>query len=349
MAGTGDFEVLAVFSTLQESGVSAGVRVGTAMVPTSQMPEVYPSIVYFGRLTVMVDVPTLLAAEIEWYSTSGVLLSRSRGATHAVDAWTPVSVTAIDTAPDEAAYAAVVVVDVDDTGWDAGSLRFVGSAQLSATNSYPYFDGDSTDTTSYAYEWMGDRWASPSLRTDSTQGQALVDPENPQPPNPPRPPVVEEGAVDDDIVWRRYVVKIPASDVRAWIASVPTLSLHTNTVAERQVRVRYWPNPADTDVDLWTDAGQEYTAEQIVSYIPAEATFVIDGVAERAYVNFPATPSAPASTAQADHLLYGTAGGPVSWTELDCGVSYIITLDVPVDATEGNLDVFISLTDRMMT
>lgn len=345
MAGTGDFEVMAVFGSVQSA---AGVRVGTAVSPTEDMTVVYPSINYFGRITAMTDVGTLLTAELEWYTSSGVLLSRVAGEQVQTTAWTPVSLTVSGAAPDEAAYAAVVVTDVDGTGWSAGSLRFAGSAMITATVQYPYFDGDTPDTTTSAYEWMGDQWASPSLRTDSSRGTALVDPDAPPIPAPPLPPAVDDNDIDDDVVWRRYVIKIPALDVRQWIAAVPTLSLFTSQTEERQVRLRYWPNPGDTPVDLWSDAGQTYESEQIISYIPPQATFVIDGVAERAYVNFPATINAPASRAAADHLLFGSGGGPATWPVLACGVSYILTLDVPVDATEDNLDVYLELTDRMM-
>jgi hypothetical protein len=50
----------------------------------------------------------------------------------------------------------------------------------------------------------------------------------------------------------------------------------------------------------------------------------------------------------ADHLLYGTGGGPATWPVLGCNTSYLLALDVPTDAAQGNLQAGVAFTRRML-
>lgn len=346
---TGDFDVMAVFASLQ---AAAGMRVGTTADTTSGfMSDVFATINYYASIKVKVDVATRMACEIEWYASNGTLVGRSTGSDQLLVANTTTILEVNDTAPEGAVYAAVVSVDVAGTGWAAGSLRFVGAVMLSASAKYPYFDGDSAPDAQYDYEWMDAENASPSLRvslSSSGSGNALQDPDEDPLPAPPSAPVIEESTILTDVVWRRYVAAIPVSEVRLWIKGVPTLSLFAIAEAEHEVRIRYWRNPNDVDPTIWTDTGIEPESEQIISYIPGGTTFVIDGVAERAYVRTPATVDNPEAILAANHLLYGEGGGPATWPELDCETPYILTLDVPVEATPGNISMFLNLTDRML-
>jgi hypothetical protein len=345
-SGNGKFDVMALFGSVQSA---AGVRVGTELLHPYLMAQVFGSVVYFGSILVEVDVQTRLAAEIEWYGTNGVLIGRSVGATVLVPANTPTTLVVSGNAPSAAAYAAVDSVDVAGSGWAAGSIRYAGSAMLSASAQYSYFDGDTTDTPAYSYSWQGASNASASLRTGiaSTGGNSLQDPDDPVIPVAPSAPIVDDSQILTDIVWRRYVSAIPAANIRAWLVSVPTLILFTGANIERQVRIRYWKNPNNISAATWTDAGSTYDSEQIISYIPAGVSFVVDGVAERAYVDFPATVDTPAQTVAADHLLFGDGGGPAVWPELLCDVGYIITLDVPLTSVPGNITQVLELTDRL--
>jgi hypothetical protein len=49
----------------------------------------------------------------------------------------------------------------------------------------------------------------------------------------------------------------------------------------------------------------------------------------------------------ANRLLYGTGGVPATWPNLRCGIGYVITMDVPLDAPAGNLDARVVVTQRM--
>jgi hypothetical protein len=240
----------------------------------------------------------------------------------------------------------VNTVDVAGTSWSgAEHLRFVGKAMLSATARYPYFDGASPADSSYSYSWTAAANASASLRTTAVSGTTLQDPLNPIIPSPPQAPTIAESSVSPSIVWRRYVASVAASAIFQWTQQVPTVALFASVLAERSVRVRFYENPNNLSPTIWTDGGAAPLSEMIVSYIPPVATFTIDGVSERAWVTYQANPTVQVP---ADHLLFGTNGGPVIWPGLACGVGLIMTIDVPTTATPNNIVPVLSLTERLL-
>lgn len=327
---------------------AAGLRLGTEIGIISVMTQAFASVTYYGQISAMTETATRLAAEIEFFSTSGLLLGRATGIDQLVPANTSVALLTSGVAPSNTAYAAINVVDVAGTSWAATTARYAGQAMITASSAYPYFDGGSLASAAYSYSWRGSVDASTSLRTASATSNALVDPNATAIPTPPRAPAPDNSTLTNDIVWRRYVALIPAVSVREWISNVPTLKIFASIEDARNVRVRYWQNPANTPAAIWSDTNQTYSAELIIGYIPKGSTFVLDGVAERASVQFSATPSVAASQVAADHLVFGTGGGPVTWPLLKCGVAYILTMDVPTTAAPGNLTPSIILTDRIL-
>ena len=342
---TGSYDVMAVFGSVQSA---AGVRIGTDVVAPG-LAQVYESVTYFASVLVAVDVATRLAVAVEWYDSTFALISTTVGVDQLLTANVPTTLSVSGSAPAGAVWAAVVSIDVAGTGWATGSLRFCGSAQLTASASYTYFDGDKAADPLYAYSWQGTANASSSVRTAlvvDNASTALQDPDDDPIPAPPRAPVVEDSAVLSEIVWRRYITSINATNVREWIASVPTLILHANAAIEREVRIRYWRNPFAIPATSWTEEGAVVESEQVISYIPAYSTFTIDGVHRLATVVTDGGDTA-GEVLPASHLLYGDGGGPATWPVLNCGMSYILTLDVPISSTIGNLDISLELTDRM--
>jgi hypothetical protein len=344
-ATTGTFDVMAVSGQIR---VAAGLRVGTAVTGglTGLQAAVFATINYFATITVVSDTITRMAAEIEWYASNGSLISRSQGTQAVLVAGAVTELQVNGTAPAGAVYAAVNTVDVAGTSWSgAEHLRFVGKAMLSATARYPYFDGASPADSSYSYSWTAAANASASLRTTAVSGTTLQDPLNPIIPSPPQAPTIAESSVSPSIVWRRYVASVAASAIFQWTQQVPTVALFASVLAERSVRVRFYENPNNLSPTIWTDGGAAPLSEMIVSYIPPVATFTIDGVSERAWVTYQANPTVQVP---ADHLLFGTNGGPVIWPGLACGVGLIMTIDVPTTATPNNIVPVLSLTERLL-
>ncbi|NDL58644.1 hypothetical protein [Phytoactinopolyspora mesophila] len=153
----------------------------------------------------------------------------------------------------------------------------------------------------------------------------LSDPNCPQPPDPPRAPTPPD-CLEDVTTYRRSTVVIPGDLLSPWENAVPIIELENrSSTAVRQARVRFYPNPLNrtefTDLDPCGWCG-----EFIVSYIPGNSTMTLDGMTQRVSVERPG-----GQEFTADHLIYGSGGGPMTWPELSCGLSYMMTVDFAPD------------------
>ena len=228
------------------------------------------------------------------------------------------------------------------TGWLSGEWLDMDAAMVTLANLFPYFDGDTTDTASYDYQWLGTPNASVSARyeLDPVDTDPLADPDCPPMPPPPSLPTVPSDCIDEVGTWRRYTIQVNSGSVRQFTASLPALTLNTLTAAERQVRIRYYPNPDGVAPELLDMSTWE--AEQIITYIPPFTSITLDGVSQLVWAEVDG-----GEPIAADRLLYGTDGMPATWPVLTCGWGYVITLDVPLDAPSGNLTTELFITQRM--
>ena len=166
----------------------------------------------------------------------------------------------------------------------------------------------------------------------------LIDPDCVTPPSPPRPPVILDSCLESPATWVRYSIDIPTTAVPLWTDAVPVITLTTRSVAVRQVRIRFYPNPFGYDL---TDIDEcDYCGEFIVSYIPATSDMTISGILETATVSVAGGPGLAAT-----HLLYGSGGAPFEWPTLSCGTGYVMVVDVaPVEV--GDLSVNLAIAGR---
>lgn len=167
----------------------------------------------------------------------------------------------------------------------------------------------------------------------------LVDPDCGPIPVAPRPPAIPELCVDDLTEWRRYYLDLPAEHIALWAATVPTISLTSKAEEVRQVRIRFHPNPFGYEKE--TVDPLSYCGEFILSYLPAQTVLTVNGMNERAFAAVSGAPFVPA-----DHLLYGTGGTPMEWPELTCGISYVMTIDVPETDDLDNLELELTVNRR---
>lgn len=316
----------------------AGIDTGS-----SYRVDTEPNTQYYGSIYVNPSRQNLFSAEITWLSGAGAVLTRIAGTGTLAPAgtWTRLVVSA--TAPSNAEYAVVNLIDASGVGSSqiiSGDVILGDAAMLSLGEIFTYFDGDTLDTAQYEYEWVGTPNQSQSRRIslDST-ADLLVDPDCPPIPAPPRPPIVPSDCIADVGVWRRYWAYIPYTEVSDWLAVIPTLELRTSGFAERQVRIRVYPDPFNRD-NTQIDAA-DFCSEQIISYIPPSSVVTLDGVTERVWAEVNG-----GSPISADHLLYGSNGTPAVWPRLSCGIGYWVSLDVPNDSPSGNLGVRVFLTQR---
>ena len=173
--------------------------------------------------------------------------------------------------------------------------------------------------------------------TPTTPGR-LADPDCVAVPAAPRPPVITDPCLTTPLSYTRGYFEIPPETIPEWKWAIPTVYLQTKTAAVKHLRVRFYPTPFGFKLQ---DLGPcDYCGEFIVSYIPPNATMTIDGMTRTA-----STVVAGGKQYTATHLVYGTAGAPMIWPELTCGVQYWMTVDV-TPASLTAVDVGLTLTVR---
>lgn len=338
----GSFCVRALFFT---DATAPGFSIGTSEL-SALAADVGENVEYVGSMYVWPSRSQRLRATITWRTAGGTYISISAGVVEVVGsgAWVRLSVTGIS--PVGARKASVAVQDVAGTGhslWQGGDWIQADAAMLSVQTLYPYFDGNTKDTTQFVYEWTGATNASASLRRETIQPEVdpIADPDCPPIPGAPQPPVIADTCIDEVGTWRRYWAVIPEEEVYDWLSVVPTTRIMTAASAARQVRIRYYQNPNNLSPENAGNLPAE--SEQIISYMPANTVVTLDGVSETAWASVNGGADVPAG-----HRLYGVDGGPATWPTLECGSAYLISFDVPLDAPEGNVNVAVDLTTRSL-
>lgn len=321
----------------------AGLRWGQEL--TASPSDVVPLATYYASVYVNPSRDQRLSAEITWLNDALAVVSRdtNAGTLCAAGDWTRLSVNAA--APATAEFALVRIIDVTGSGWSvwlSGQSCLADAAMLTLDSLFPYFDGDTTDTTDYTYDWEGAPDNSESTRTVVPVPSAVVirDPDCPPLPTPPKPPSIASDCIDETGVWRRYWALIPASEVSMMLYTLPAIVVHTQGVALRQLRVRLYQAPAGEDDPNAIDPNS-WISEMVVSYVPPNTVLVLDSVEQRATASVNGS-----QPTDAGHLLYGSNGAPVVWPVLNCGVNYFVSFDTPVTVPIGNQTFEAILTQR---
>jgi hypothetical protein len=357
-ATSGLFSASAARAIFHADETVAGTRIGQRDA-NPYRSEISPAATYFGSIHVRPSRAQSLAVEIRWLDAAGVLIGAPLVGTPVVvasDTWTRLSVSGLS--PATAELAVVRAVDVAGAGWAAwkgGDTIDLDGAMLTLGELFPYFDGSTADDTSYDYAWLDPLTphASPSTRTPLAAvkaadfsdpparraSRALIDPDCAVVPSPPRPPTIPDVCIIDTGIWRRYYGFIQAPQVSDWLATIPTLEVTTGSSDGRQLRVRYYANPDNLPAEQVDTTA--WVAEQIISYLPAHTLMTLEGMTQRAWAEVEGDPAV-----SADHLLYGTNGRPAVWPVLDCGISYLVTLEAPTEEPAGNITVEAYLTTR---
>lgn len=299
---------------------------------------------YMGSIWVKPNRTRVLSARLVWLDGAGTDIGSSvTGVGVTVQADTPTRLTVLGQAPVGAVRAVVQFTDPAGASMmQAGDTIDADAAMISTGTLYPYFDGNTPDTPFFLYDWDEDEYTSPSFRTDIPQAEQnpLQDPNCDPLPLPPSAPVIEDDCIIPIGSWRRTWYSLDAGLVPEHLSAAPTVTLQTFGESESQVRIRWYANP-DCLAPLDFDAS-EWQYEQIVTFIPANTTMTLDGVARLAWAEVPSGSPAIA----ADSLVRGTNGAPATWPLLTCGSCWLISLDTSPSTTPGNLNVDAGLTVR---
>lgn len=157
--------------------------------------------------------------------------------------------------------------------------------------------------------------------------------------DPLYPALVEVPAVPDfypdgwDLVpgqtFQRFWARVPPVQPSG-LYSVPMIKLSTETDA-RMVRVSIWGSDSATD----DQCGPLFST--IVSYLPSDGEFYVDGEQKASYLWEPGAEQ----VRRTDSLVYGPEAEPVQWTSFSDPTSLLITLDIFADSDgyEGDGDV----------
>lgn len=309
------------------------IRVGQRNDATFRS-TVLPSQRYTGSIMVRIPRVQRMVAEIAWLDSTGTFISYSIGTPLMIAENTTVTLTVAADSPDNAAFAVVRARDYIMSGWvpwKSGEMFVVDGAMLSFGGPYPYFDGSFPAKGNYTYEWAGTPNNSISARhTVETFVNPLVDPDCIVVPAAPRPPVVPNYCIEEVGIWRRIWYRINAESVAEFFSTIPIIQITTGAQAERQIRLRFYANPFGREmIDL---PANDFCAEQIISYLPANTVLTLDGVSQSAWASV-----AGGDTLNADHLIYGSDGMPGTWPVLECGIDYFIAVDVPPENADGNV------------
>nr|DAQ47246.1 MAG TPA: tail protein [Caudoviricetes sp.] len=323
---------------------ATGPGVSLGLDPATAYSTIIADAPYAASMYVRPSRSQRIAAVIYWYSASGSPLgSQAGGAVVApTGEWTRLSVSG--GSPVGAARAVVRVVDVAGTGWSAwktGEFFDADAAMISLRRLYDYFDGSFLGTPEFSYNWEGAPDASVSVREyDPEDVFVLLDPDCEAVPSSPRPPAIVNDCVTIVGQWRRFWYAIPASEVGEWSETLPTIRITTATADVGQVRLRFYRNPDGLPIEEY-DATR-WDAELILSYAPPAATITLDGISQSAKADV-----AGRTGVSADHLLYGSNGGVVTWPVLSCGDAYLMSWDIPISVPSGNVSMNLELTQRV--
>ena len=144
---------------------------------------------------------------------------------------------------------------------------------------------------------------------------------------PPRPATILPPNILKITSWRRRTYQLIGSTVDRWGRVVPLLRITTGAGGAQQVRIRFYQGTS-------TVAGCGYDGEFLISYLPANAVMVIDGIKREVYVTL-----SDGRRVAGGHLLYGSDGRPFSWPSMGCQQNYTMTADIMPGQTSVGLQL----------
>lgn len=331
-----------------QSGMSALVTILRDMTApfeaglntTTYLAAVLEGLEYTAGIAFLTNRPQPMALEMIWLNSSNVELSRivSEPVTSNGDKRT---ISMVGTAPANATKLRVAVIDVSGPGWSpwiTGEQFWLDEMIVTLGDiPIPYFSGSTPDGDGFTYSWLGTPHLSVSRRAGSPVFvNPLIDPDCAATPPPPRPPSIPTDCIDDIVEWDRYWYGIPATEIPVWTSMLPTIRVRTQFSAERQVRIRVYPDPFGRGIGSLTL--DDFCSEIIVSYMPYDTELTLDALTQRAWAQV-----AGGASISASHLLYGSDGTPATYPELTCGMQHFITVDVPVGSIVGNVTIDVDL------
>lgn len=141
-------------------------------------------------------------------------------------------------------------------------------------------------------------------------------------PSPTAPNFLPAGwGIEVGQTFQRHWARVDPIEPSALLA-VPVITL-TSSVEARRVRVSVWPNASATNDQC------DPLFSAVVSYLPANQQFVIDGEQKASYLWDGFSPA----VRRTDSLVYSPDANPVQWTAFNDPAGLLVTLDVFADSS----------------
>lgn len=131
---------------------------------------------------------------------------------------------------------------------------------------------------------------------------------------PPQPATVLPPNVVPVSSWRRMSLTVTQSEVDRWGRVTPITTVSTGAGGANQIRIRFYGD---------ADSGCYFEGEFLISYIPPNATMVLDARKKEVKVTLSNGRVVPGG-----HLVYGSGGLPLKWPSLGCKYSYTMKADM---------------------
>ena len=149
----------------------------------------------------------------------------------------------------------------------------------------------------------------------------VMDPDCPPVPSPPQPRSIKNMCINTDPYQDTFLIEVESDLVLSHYVGVPVLKIGTSGAEARQVRVRFYPVPIRTmnpiDIDPCSACGSF-----VISYIPPNVKFVIDGVRGKLWIEYPNGSLTPAG-----HLVFAEDGDSFEFPTFMCGMKYFVSID----------------------
>lgn len=231
------------------------------------------------------------------------------------------TVTAKHTTIDGSEVWTVTFTGVAGVPWEYGYERCIVERFMDPLVTNPFCDGinGSFDSDGYLFD-------DTDIPCATTTWAPVYDPNCPALVPPPAPPTVDIACADTPTEWTRRQFTIPGDHIPLWTDMVPLLTLTTAGTAVNNVRVRFYTDPYETGNPAEDPCA--FCGDFLITYIPPNTVLQLDGASET--ITATSQNTAPRN---ANSVVFGSDGKPFEWPLLSCGVGYIVTIDLPSDAT----------------
>lgn len=159
----------------------------------------------------------------------------------------------------------------------------------------------------------------------------ILDPWCPAIPKAPSVPSVDLACFDLPDNWDRYVFPITRHAMRVWQDAVPKVTIFSGDNEFHSLRLRFYSDPLSRGATMSTPLDAidlcDFCADFLISYIPANAKFVLDGSEEKITCTV-TTNKNRKKIKNASSLVMDTDGGPFQWPVISCGYAYLLVVDV---------------------